>query len=61
MSEVGDHLLLNPSHKVDWEISTNASKEVNKRKIPEVFYARTLQSTVNSQLNINVHFYSETV
>ena len=50
-SEVGDHLLLNPGHMVDWKILTNASKQVNKWKIPEAFYARTLQSTVNSQLN----------
>ena len=51
MSEAGDHLLFNPGHMVDWEILTNVSKQVNKWKIPEAFYARTLQSTVNSQLN----------
>ena len=51
MSEVGDHLLMNPSHKVDWEILTIARKEVNKRKILEAFYIRTLQPTLSNQLN----------
>ena len=50
-SEVGDHLLMNPGHTVNWEILTNAPKQVNKRKILEVFYIRTLQPTLNNQLN----------
>ena len=36
-SEVGDHLLMNPGHTVNWEILTNAPKQVNKRKILEFF------------------------
>ena len=54
-SEVGDHLLLNPGHKVNWEILTNAPKQVNKREILEAFYIQTLQPT------LSVHFYSEKV
>ena len=36
-SRVGDHLLLNPDHTVNWEILINATKEVCKRKILEAF------------------------
>ena len=50
-SEVGDHLLMNAGHTVNWEILTNAPKQVNKQKILEVFYIRTLQPTRNNQLN----------
>ena len=60
-SEVGDHLLLNPSHMVNAEILTSAPKQVNKRKILEAFYIQTLQPTQNNQLTLSVHFYSETV
>ena len=48
MSEVGDHLLMNPGHTVNWEILTNAPKQVNKQKILEAFYIRTLQLTLNN-------------
>ena len=51
MSEVGDHLLVNSGHTVHWEILTNAPRQVNKRKILEAFYIRTLQPTLNNQLN----------
>ena len=51
MSEVGDHLLMNPGHWVNWEKLTNAPKQVNKQKIMEAFYIRTLQPTLNNQLN----------
>ena len=37
MSEVGDHLLMNPGHTVNWEMLTNAPKQVSKRKILEAF------------------------
>ena len=50
-SEVVDHLLLNPGHTVNWEILTNAPKQANKRRILEAFYIRTLQHTLNNQLN----------
>ena len=43
MSEVGDHLLMNPGHMVKWEIFN-----VNKRKISEAFY---IHPTLNNQLN----------
>ena len=51
MSEVGAHLLMNPGHTVNWEILTNAPKQVSKRKILEAFYIPTLQLTLNNQLN----------
>ena len=51
MSEVGDHLLLNPGHTVNWEILTSDPKQVNKRKILEAFYIRTFQPTLKNQLN----------
>ena len=51
MSEVGDHLLMNHGHTVNWEKLTNAPKQVNKQKIMEAFYIPTLQPTLNSQLN----------
>ena len=38
MSKVGDHLLMNSGHMVNWEILTNAPKQVNKRKILKAFY-----------------------
>ena len=38
MSKVVDHLLMNPGQMVNWEILTNAPKQVNKRKILEAFY-----------------------
>ena len=41
-SEVGDHLLLNSGHTVNWEILRNAPKQVNKRKILGAFDIRTL-------------------
>ena len=50
-SEVGEHLFLNPGHTVTREILTNAHKQVNNWKILEAFYIRTLQSTLNNQLN----------
>ena len=50
-SEVGDHLLMNSGHTVNWEILTNAPKQVNKQKILDVFYIRTLQPTRNNKLN----------
>ena len=49
--EVGDYLLLNPGHTVNWEILTNAPKQVNKRKILEAFYIWTLQPALNNHLN----------
>ena len=51
MPEVGDDLLMNPGHTVNWEILTNAPKQVNKQKILEAFYIRILQPTLNNQLN----------
>ena len=48
MSEVGDHLLMNPAHTVNWEILTNAPKQITKQKILEAFYIRTLQPTLNN-------------
>ena len=51
MSEVGAHLLMSPGHTVNWEILTNPHKQVSKRKILEAFYIRTLQATLNNQLN----------
>ena len=50
-SEVGDHLLLNAGHTVNWEIFTHAPKRVNKHTILNAFYIRTLQPTLNNQLN----------
>ena len=50
-SEVGDHLLLNLRHTVNWEILTSSPKQVSKRKILEAFYIRTLQPTLNNLLN----------
>ena len=50
-SEVGDHLLLNPGHTVNQVILTSAPKQINKRKLLEAFYIRTLQPTQNNQLN----------
>ena len=37
VSEAGDHLLMNLGHTVNWEILTNAPKQVNKQKILEAF------------------------
>ena len=51
MSKVVDHLLMNPGQMVNWEILTNAPKQVNKRKILEAFYLWTLQPALNNQLN----------
>ena len=51
MSEVGDHLLMNPGHTGNWEILTNATKQVNEQKILEAFYIKTFQSILNNQLN----------
>ena len=50
-SEVGDHPLLNPGDKLSWEILTNALNQVNKRKKLEAFCIRTLQPSLNNQLN----------
>ena len=51
MSEVGDYLLLNPGHTVNWKILTNAPKQLYKQKILEAFDIRTLEPTLNNQLN----------
>ena len=53
MSEVDDKLFLSPGPTVNWKILTNTPKQVNKRKILEAFYIRTLQPTPNNQLNSN--------
>ena len=37
MSEVDDHLLVNPGHAVNWEKLTKAPKQVNKQKTLEAF------------------------
>ena len=37
-SEVGDHLLLNPGHTVNWKILTNARKQAYKPEILETFF-----------------------
>ena len=50
-SEVGEYWLMNAGHTVNWEILTNAPKQVNKQKILDVFYIRTLQPTRNNKLN----------
>ena len=49
--EVGDNLLLNAGHTANWEIFTYAPKRVNKHRILNTFYIRTLQPTLNNQLN----------
>ena len=36
-SELGDHLLLNPGHTVNWEILTNAPKQVKNEKYWRLF------------------------
>ena len=51
-SELGEPLLFNPGHTVNWEILINASKQVNKQKISDAFYARTFPPNLNNQLNI---------
>lgn len=48
-TEVGDHLLLNPGHTVNWEILTSAPKYTYKRKILEAFYIKVLKPTLNNQ------------
>ena len=50
-SELGTHLLLNTGCKVNWEILTNAPKQVNKQRVLEAFYIQTLQLTLNNKLN----------
>ena len=40
MSEIGDHLV-NPGHAVNWEILTNAPKQVNKQDIGGFLYSNT--------------------
>ena len=51
MSEVSDNLLIKPDHAVNWQILTNAPKQVNKQMILEAFYIQTLTPTLNNQLN----------
>ena len=36
-SELGDHLLLNPGHTVNWEILANAPKQVKNGKYWRLF------------------------
>ena len=40
--EVGDHILLNTGHTINWEILTNAPKQANNWKILENLYIQTL-------------------
>ena len=48
-TEVGDHLLLNPGHTVNWKILTNAPKFTFKRIILDAFYINVLNPTLNNQ------------
>ena len=47
-SEIDQHLLLSPGHTVYWEILKNSPKQVNKWKILEAFYIRTIQPTLDN-------------
>ena len=49
-SEPAKHLKDNPTHKFEWKILSKASKEKYKRRILETFFIKTLQPTLNNQI-----------
>ena len=52
--EVGDHLLVNTDHNINWKIIAKAPAQTFKRKILVAFYIRQLKPTLNSQKDIKI-------
>ena len=50
-SEVDEHFLLNPGQTVNRGVLTNAPKQIYKWELLEACYIRTLQPTLNNQLD----------
>ena len=49
-SEPAKHLKDNPTHKFEWKILSKASKDKRKRRILETFFIKTMEPTLNNQI-----------
>ena len=57
-SEVAEHLLKNPGHTNNRQVTTFASHQWSKQKIPGVCYITKSKPSLNNQLDIKImHFF----
>ena len=53
-SKVAEHLLKNPGYTINWQVSTSAPHQWNKRKILQAYYITKFKPSLNNQLDIYI-------